>query len=152
PPRRGATYTLLGPNRSWRDVLREHADRNPLRRGLAAVATGLGWLGIGWLAGRLFSACAGPLRRLRRWDFDALQPSSISELLALYNRYNYRHVKVVGYNNGATHFGQRHPGRTVVTTARCDARAQVRGQVADFDAGVTVRRATEVLADAGKEL
>jgi hypothetical protein len=152
PPRGGATYTLLGPNRLWRDVLREHADRNPLRRGLAAVATGLGWLGIGWLAGWLFSACARPLRRLRRWDFDTLQPSSMSELLALYNKYNYHHVKVVGYNNGATHFGQRHPGRTVLVTARCDARARVRGNVAQFDAGVTVRRATEVLAGAGKEL
>ena len=29
------------------------------------------------------------------------------ELLALYNPYNYRHVKVVGYNNGVNHFGQK---------------------------------------------
>src|SRR5262249_19194935 len=69
PPRKGATYPLLGPNRAWRDVLREHADRNPARRGLAAAATVLGLLGIGRLAGLLFSACAGPLRRFRRWNF-----------------------------------------------------------------------------------
>jgi hypothetical protein len=152
PPRPGATYTLLGPNRAWRDVLRDHADRNPARRGLAAAATALSWLGVGWLAGLLFSACARLLGRHRRWTFDTLGPSSMQELLAVYNKYNYPHVKVVGYNNGAVHFGQKHPGKTVVSTARCDARATVRGEIAEFDAGVTVRRATEVLAAAGKEL
>ncbi len=120
--RNGATYTLLGRNRAWRDVLREHADRSPVRRGLAAAAAALSWVGVGLLAGLLFSACARPLRRLRRWDFDTLSPSSVAELLALHNKYNYPHVKIVGYNNGAVHFGQKHPGRTVITTARCNAR------------------------------
>jgi hypothetical protein len=152
PPRNGATYTLLGPNRPWRDVLREHADRNPVRRALAAAATVLGWLGVGWLLGLLFSLCARPFRRLRRWNFDTLRPSALWELLALYNKHNYRHVKVVGYNNGAVHFGQKHPGRTVIVTAGCGARARVRGDFAEFDAGVTIRRATEVLGAAGKEL
>jgi hypothetical protein len=150
--RQGATYTLLGRNRAWRDVLREHADRSLVRRGLAAAAAALSWVGVGVLAGLLFSACAWPMRRLRRWNFDTLSPSSVAELLALYNKYNHPHVKVVGYNNGAVHFGQKHPGRTVITTARCNARARVRGHVGEFDAGVTVRRATEVLAGARQEL
>jgi hypothetical protein len=150
--RQGATYTLLGRNRAWRDVLREHADRSPVRRGLAVAAAALSWVGVGLLAGLLFSACAWPLRRLRRWNFDTLSPSSVAELLALYNKYNYPHVKVVGYNNGAVHFGHKYPGRTAVRTALCNARASVRGRVAEFDAGVTVRRANEVLAGAGKEL
>jgi hypothetical protein len=150
--RKGATYTLLGRNRAWRDVLREHADRSPVRRCLAAAATALSWVGVGLLLGLLFSACARLLPRLRRWNFDTLSPSSITELLALYNKYNYPHVKIVGYNNGAVHFGQKHAGRTVIKTALCNARARVRGQVGQFDAGVTIRRATEVLAGAGKEL
>jgi hypothetical protein len=150
--RNGATYALLGPNRPWRDLLREHADHNPARRGLAAAAMVLGMLGVGWLAGLLFSLCAWLFGGLRPWNFDTLRPSSIAELLVLYNKYNYRHVKVVGYNNGAVHFGQRHPGRTVLTTVRCNMRARVRGPVAEFDAGVTIHQATEVLAGAGKEL
>ena len=151
-PRRQAACTLLGPNRPWREVLREHADRSPWKRGLAAAATTLNWLGFGWFLGLLFSACALVLPRLRRWSFNTLSPSSMSELLALYNRYNYRYVKVVGYNNGAVHFGQKHPGRTVVTTVRCNARARVVGSVGQFDAGATVRQAIEVLVRSGKEL
>src|SRR5262249_3510271 len=132
PTRRGATCTILGPNRPWRDRLREHADGNPARRCLAAAATVLGLLGIGHVAGLFFSACARGARRLRRWNFDTISPSSTAELLALYNKYNYRHMKVVGYNNGVVHFGNRYPGRTVLRTTGCNARARVNGRIAQF--------------------
>src|SRR5262249_40180075 len=65
---------------------------------------------------------------------------------------NNRHVKVVGYNNGVVHFGHQYPGRTVVSTVRCNHVARVNGAAATFDAGVTIRQATQVLGQAGKEL
>jgi len=38
---------------------------------------------------------------LRRWNVGTLYPRSFRELLAIYNKYNHRHVKVVGYNDTA---------------------------------------------------
>src|SRR5262249_25149539 len=60
--------------------------------------------------------------------------------------------KVVGYNNGVVHFGQRFPGKTVLSTVCCNQRARVKGDVAEFDAGVTVRQARDVLDKHGREL
>jgi hypothetical protein len=73
-------------------------------------------------------------------------------LLTLYNPYNYRHVKIVGYNNGVVHFGQRFPGKTIVSTVRCNLRARVRGDAGEFDAGVTIRQVTAVLGSVGRQL
>ncbi len=149
-PRRGAVYTLLGPNRPWRTLLRDHGPRGLVRRGLFVLASLLGFL----LVGHLAAALAGALtrRRPRPWNFHTLHPESTRDLLALYNPYNFRHVKVVGYNNGVVHFGHRYPGRTVVSTVRCNHVARVHGETATFDAGVTIRQAVEVLGRAGKEL
>jgi hypothetical protein len=149
PRPRQAVYTLLGPNRPWRHWLREHARGGLVRRGLTAVATLLAFLLVGRIAGLLLRAC---LRRPRPWNFDTLYPQSTRELLALCNRYNCQHVKIVGYNNGVVHFGHRYPGRTVVSTVRCNRVARVSGRLACFDGGVTVRQATELLTAAGKEL
>jgi hypothetical protein len=149
-PRR-RPVTLLGPNRPWADVLRDHLGHGFGQRTAAAVATVLSWLFVGQLLGVLFTAAARIVPRLRCWSFDTLHPVSVRELLALYNPHNARHVKVVGYNTGVVHFGQRHPGKTVVSTTRCNRVARVRGNKATFDAGVTVRQATDVLSRAGKE-
>jgi hypothetical protein len=151
-PRRGAVYTLLGPNRPWRALLRRHGPRGLVRRGLAVVATLLSLLLVGHVAAALFNACARRWRRLRRWSFDTLHPETTRELLALYNPYNYRHVKIVGYNNGVVHFGHQYPGQTVVSTVRCNHVTRVKGETATFDAGVTIRQAVEVLGRVGKEL
>jgi hypothetical protein len=151
-PRRGAAYTLLGPNRPWRELLRESGPRGLVRRGLAVVAALLSLLLVGHVAAVLFNTLARWGRRLRRWNFDTLYPETARELLALYNPYNYRHVKIVGYNNGVVHFGHQYPGRTVVSTVRCNHVARVKGETATFDAGVTVRQAVEVLGRVGKEL
>jgi hypothetical protein len=151
-PRPGAVYTLLGPNQPWRTLLRRHGPRGLVRCGLAAVAMLLSLLLLGHLAAAVLNALARRRPRLRRWNFDTLWPESTRELLALCNPYNYRHVKIVGYNNGVVHFGHRYPGRTVISTIHCNHVARVHGETATFDAGVTIRQAVEVLGRLGKEL
>jgi hypothetical protein len=145
-------YTLLGPNRPWKARLAEHRGGGVGSRLLSLAATAMSILLVGHILGLLFSLLARFVPSLRFWDFDTLRPESTRELLALYNRYNYQHVKVVGYNNGVVHFGQRHPDRTLVSTTRCNHTAYVRGDRAWFDGGVTVRQASDVLSRAGKEL
>jgi hypothetical protein len=151
-PRRGAVYTLLGANRPWRTLFRAHGPRGLVRRGLALLTTLLSLLLIGQVAAVLFNFFARRSGRLRRWNFDTLYPESTRELLALYNPYNHRHVKIVGYNNGVVHFGHQYPGQTVVSTVRCNHVARVNGEAATFDAGVTIRQAVQVLGQVGKEL
>ena len=103
------------------------------------------------LAGTLVDLLAGRWRWLRPWHVKTLRPSSLGELLTIYNKHNYRHVKIVGYNNGVVHFGQHYAGKTVVSTVRCN-RARIQGSEAVFDAGVTIRQAMDALGRHGKEL
>ncbi len=142
-------FTIPGPNRPWRDVLREHGS-GPLQRCLTAVTWLLSWLLLGQLVGLLFSLLTR-LPSMRSWNFNTLHPESMEELLSLYNPYSFRHIKIVGYNNGVVHFGQRYPGRTVVSTVRCNRLARVNGRFAKFDGGVTIRQAVDVLHPVGKE-
>jgi hypothetical protein len=144
-------YTLLGPNRPWRSWLKSHRASGLIQRGLAVGAHLLGLLGIGHLAGFAVTLGARRLPRLQAWNLGTLRPSSISELLALYNKYNYRHVKIVGYNNGVVHFGHKYPDRTIVSTVRCNHIARTQGNTATFDGGVTLRRAIGLVSAAGKE-
>lgn len=149
-PRRQATYTLLGPNEPWRDRLRQHRV-GLLRHGLFLITMLLGMLGVGYLLGLFYRLAAWLMPRLRVWNYDTLSPESPRELLTLYNKYNFRHLKVVGYNNGVVHFGHTFPGKTILSTVRCNRVARVHGNVATFDAGVTIKLAAEVLAAVGKE-
>jgi hypothetical protein len=146
------TYTLLGANRPWRTRFLENAPRS-CSRYLVALADlllplALFRLWLGWFLGLV----AERTPRLKAWHTKTLRPRTRCELLALYNPYTYRHVKIVGYNNGVVHFGQRFPGKTIVSTVRCNQRARVWGDLAQFDAGVTIRQAMEVLGSAGRQL
>ena len=135
-------FTLLGPNRSWRDVLQQ--ERAP---GLAsALLTAVGWLLALLLVGRLAALV------LRRWHVPTLRPASLRELCMLVNPYNYRHVKVVGYNNGVVHFGHAYPAQTVVSTVTCRRIARVAPDLVKADAGVTIRQAADYLAQAQQQL
>jgi hypothetical protein len=150
--RKGRTFALLGRNLPWQDRLREQG-KGRLARAYAALAAVLVPLAVlRLLGGLLFALAARRSPRLRAWHLDTLRPQSIKELLTLYNPYNHRHVKVVGYNNGVVHFGQRFPGKTVVSTVRCNRLARVQGPLAEFDTGVTIRQAMDVLGPRGKEL
>jgi hypothetical protein len=148
-PRR---YTVLGPNRPWRDWLAAHRAPGIWHACLTAASALLSLLLVGHLAGLVLNLLARRRSSLQCWNFDTLRPRSFRELLTLYNRYNYCHVKVVGYNNGVTHFGHRYPGKTVVSTVSCNRVAHAGAGILKADCGATVRKALDFLAGAGQEL
>src|SRR5262249_25642672 len=92
------------------------------------------------------------LPSLRQCSFDTLRPQSLRELLALYNKYNYQHLKIVGYNNGVIHFGHCYPGKTVVSTVFCNRIRRISPQIIKADCGATVRKALDFLAETDQEL
>ncbi len=103
---------------------------------------------VGHLAALVLGLFARRRPALRCWNFDTLRPASFRELLALYNPYNYRHVKVVGYNNGVNHFGHRYPGKTVVSTVHCNRIVRAGPDSIKADCGATVRKALRFPAPA----
>jgi FAD/FMN-containing dehydrogenase len=145
-------YTLLGPNRPWRERLAEHGTKGVGRACLTAACALLSLLLVGHFAALLLTLLARRRPALRCCDVGTLRPGGTGELLALYNPYNYRHVKVVGYNNGVVHFGHRYPGRTVVSTVGCNRLTRVGADLLRADCGVTVRQALDYLARSGQEL
>jgi hypothetical protein len=151
-PRTRRTYTLLGANTSWRALLNQKSHERPPGTLPSAFAAILRLFLIGHVLGLFFDLLAQLFPTLRPYRFDTLYPDSVQELLALYNKYNYRYVKIVGYNNGVVHFGHSYPGKTVVLTIHCNRTARVQGSLARFDGGVTIRQAMEVLKKEGKEL
>jgi hypothetical protein len=150
--RKRRTFTLLGPNQSWKEVLTETSQDQPPPALARLAAVLLRFLLLGQLTGLLFDFSVRWLHALRVWNFDTLRPASVRELLSLYNKYNYHFVKIVGYNNGVVHFGHRYPGKTIVSTVGCQRVARVREKRATFDSGVTIRQAMEFLQAAEKEL
>jgi hypothetical protein len=144
--------TLLGANRPWKDLLREHRTKGVGSACLTCVCYLLSFLLIGHVAALLIDLLARWRPSLRRWNFDTLRPESFEELLALYNPHNFRHVKVVGYNNGVVHFGHRHPGKTVVSTVLCNRIVRSGAEVIKADGGATIRKASDFLAADGREL
>lgn len=151
-PRRSRVLTLLGPNRPWRDVLASQRSGGVGSACLTGICFLLSWLMLGQLAGLAFSMLARLAPGFRRWNFDTLQPTSLGELLALVNRYNYPNVKVVGYNNGVNHFGQRFPGKTVVSTVQCHRIVRTGTGSVKADSGTTIRRALDFLGGSGQEM
>ncbi len=149
-PRR--PVTILGPNRSWKDVLREHRTSGIWSAILTGICYFLSLLLIGHIAAMILDLLAYWRPSLRQWNCDTLRPTSFTELLALYNPHNFRYVKIVGYNNGVVHFGHRYPGRTVVSTVHCNRIVRTSKDVIKADCGATIRRATDILATDGQEL
>jgi len=146
------TYTLLGANRPWRTRFLENAPTACAGYLLALTNLLVPLALFRFLLGGFLGLIAERTPRLKAWHIETLYPRTRSELLELYNPYTYRHVKIVGYNNGVVHFGQRFPGKTVVSTLGCSQRARIWGDRAQFDAGVTIRRVTDVLGSAGRQL
>lgn len=144
--------TLLGPNRAWKDVLREHRKQGIGAACLTGICFLLSLLLIGQATALLLDLLARGRPSLRRFHFDTLRPQSFAELLSLCNPHNFPHVKVVGYNNGVVHFGHRYPGKTVVSTVHCNRIVRTRADVIKADCGATIRQATDFLAAQGQEL
>jgi hypothetical protein len=145
-------FTLLGPHRPWREMLATHRAPGPGAWLLLALAGLLSLLFVGHLAVLLLALLVGPRPIARRWHLPMLRPGSLRELLALYNPYNYAHVKVVGYNNGVRHFGQRYHGRTLVSTVHCQRLVRGRPDSVRADCGVTIRQAVDFLAASDQQL
>ncbi|HYV35716.1 MAG TPA: hypothetical protein VE988_08435 [Gemmataceae bacterium] len=144
--------TILGPNRPWRDRLREHRTPGALSALLTGICFILAILLVGQFVAFLFNLLLRCRPSLRLWNFDTLRPRSFGELLALCNPHNIDYVKVVGYNNGIVHFGQRFPGKTVVSTVHCNRIVRAGTDVIKADCGATIRKATDFLAANGQEL
>ncbi len=151
-PTPGRVYTFLGRNRLVRDVLAERASTGLLGKCLTGFAQVLRFFLVGYLGGLLFSLVARWRTTWRRWQCDTLEPASMAELLCLYNPLNARHVAIVGYNTGVTHFGWKFPNRTVVKTTASGKIVRVRGDFVDVDAGVTLKRVVNDLNREGREL
>jgi hypothetical protein len=144
--------TLLGANRPWQQLFREHLGPGHLQLIGVALTTMLSWLMVGELFAALLALLARFVPSAQSLNFDTIRPESTRELLALVNPHNVGHIKIVGYNNGVTHFGQRFNGKTIISTVRCNQYRRVFGCRAVFDAGVTIHQAVEVLNRVGKEL
>jgi len=149
---RSRMYTVLGPKEPWKVLLARHRSPGLWPSFVTVFCRVLSLLFLGSLAGLLIDSLARRRLSLRRWNFDTLRPNSLQELLTLYNRYNYRHVKVVGYNNGVIHFGQKYPGKTVVSTASCNRIRRAGAHLIKTDCGATIRKALDFLAESGQEL
>lgn len=151
-PARRRVVTLLGKNLPVRTMLQGRLDQSWLTRLLTALAHLLRILLVDRLIGGVVRL-ADRFRRPRqaRWT-ESLSPSTAAELLELYNPFNHRHVAIAGYNNGATHFGWRFPGRTLLKTVRAGRRIRIRQMTVDVDAGVTLKDLTEALHRAGRAL
>ena len=119
---------------------------------LTALSFLLSWLMLGQLAGLLLDSLARWQPCSARFNVGTLRPASFRELLEIYNRYNFRHVKVVGYNNGVNHFGHRYPGKTVVSTVSCHRTRLAGADLLKADCGATVRRALDFLSPAGQRI
>jgi hypothetical protein len=150
---RVGTVTLLGRNALLRDHWRTHSFGvfGP-HRWIEGFARGAELLGGRHLAAMAFTGAA-PLRpALRRWRCQTLEPSSQRDLVSLVASPNRHHVAVAGYNTGATHFGWKFPGRTIVKTVGCSHRLRIRGEMLEADAGVTIKEASVALARSDKQL
>jgi hypothetical protein len=157
-------YALLGPNRPWKERLREHRGHGVVQTFLAFTCFVFALLLVGHFTAIMFDLLMRWRPSLRHWNFDTLQPRSFQELLALYNPHNFQYVKVVGYNNGVVHFGHRFPGKTVISTVMCNRvrfhRSPFAGgglgvrqdRVINADCGTTIRKVMDFLAEAGQEL
>ncbi|HTU16517.1 MAG TPA: FAD-binding protein [Gemmataceae bacterium] len=150
--RKRRTYTMLGTNISWKALLTRKSSENPPGAFVRVIALLLRLSLMGQVVGLLFDMLTRWFPALQSYNCDTLYPKSVEELLSVYNKYNYRSVKIVGYNNGVVHFGHSYPGRTVISTIRCNGVARVKGDRARFDGGVTIHQAMEVLRKEGKEL
>ena len=151
-PLRSRVITLLGRNDTWKEQLWRHKATGPFSVCLTALCYVAALLLVGQIAALVLALLMRLRPPLRRWNLDMICPQSFAELLALCNRYNIQHVKIVGYNNGVVHFGNRYPGTTVVSTVHCNRIIRVAADVIRADCGATIRQARDFVAPANQEL
>jgi hypothetical protein len=148
---RPRAHTLLGANVPWRRVLASHRSTGPFSSCLLILSWLMTLLMLGQTAMLLGLIC----RLSRTWpsvNVHTLRPRTFRELRALYSPYNFRHVKIVGYNNGVNHFGHRYPGRTIVSTVNLNRVVSSAQGLIRADCGATVRKARDVALRIGQDL
>jgi len=150
--RRNRTFTLLGHNEAWRDVLKRYRKPTWYHRYREALAWIGGVLQLGQLAALVFQLFTWFSPRLRYWNFHTLTIRSQRELLELCNQYSDQFLKVVGYNNGVVHFGHQHPKKTIVSTIGCQRIEFVEENLVKLDNGVLLKQVIEALRPRGKEM
>ncbi len=143
--RHGRIITLLGPNRPWKEFLKDYWSDNILQIVLRAFCSVLGFLLLGHLAAFLLNWLIKSGLISCSWNFDTLKPRTMQELLSLANKYNFKYVKVVGYNNGVIHYGDRYPGKTVISTINCNRIIQTGDKIIKVDCGATIRQTLDFL-------
>jgi len=151
-PTRSRIHTLLGANLPWREVLASHRTTGPPSTCLEVITSILALLMLGEIAGLFITLLAKRLVRWRALNVSILKPVTFRDLCALYSPYNYRHVKIVGYNNGVNHFGHRYPGRTIVSTVNLNRVVPAGAAIIRGDCGATVRKARDVVLARGQDL
>jgi hypothetical protein len=151
-PRSRQLYTLLGSNLPWAERLRASASPGVFSSVLTRFAHLLALLQFGQFLALALCLLVRFRPGLGVLVGATVQPSSRRELVALANRFNRRHIQVVGYNNGVTHFGHCYPGRTVVTTVGCRHLRHADSGAIQAECGVTIRRARDYLAGFAQEL
>ena len=151
-PTRSRTHTMLGANLPWREVLASHRATGPLSTCLEVISSILALVRLGEIAGLFITLLAKRLVRWRALDVSTLKPATFRDLRALYSPYNYRQVKIVGYNNGVNHFGHRYPGRTIVSTVNLSRVVRAGAEIIRADCGATVRKARDVVLARGQDL
>ncbi len=83
-------YTILGANRSWRDMLQHHRTEGRGAFLATAVSTLLSWLLVGHVLTLVFTLLARRVPRMRQWNMQTLRPRSLRELLSLCHRAQHR--------------------------------------------------------------
>lgn len=144
--------TLLGENRPWNEVLREH-HRGPISRTVAAVLAPLGRLGLATILGGIVRVFSGLKANQSRLNFHKIQPQSETDLLALCHQFNRQHVAVCGYNNGVNHFGWQHPHKTIIPTVGSQQQLTIdtKKNRLIVDAGFTLRECRQRLAACSRQ-
>jgi hypothetical protein len=117
-----------------------------------AISRAASYFYVGHLVGVMFALLARRRPALAQWQCHTLEPSTIRELLTLYNPHNRRHLAIAGYNTGVTHFGWKYPGCTVIKTIGCGKRIRIHGSSVEVDAGLTLKHVVSRLSRAGCEL
>jgi hypothetical protein len=151
-PGKARVFALLGPNVPWKALLARYRSPGIWSTCATVVCQILSLFLLGTLAGLFLDLFKRSRPSLRSWNFDTLRPSSFRELFSLYNKYNHRHIKVVGYNNGVIHFGHHYPGKTVVSTVYCNRVRRAGKSQIKADCGATIRQGLDFLTESGQEL
>ncbi len=152
PLRHSRIITLLGPNRPWQELLQDYCSDNQMQILLRGFCFLLSFLLLDRLIAFLLSWSLELKLLSNSWNFNTLKPKSMGELLSLVNKYNFKYVKVVGYNNAVNHFGYNYPDKTVISTVNCHRIIRTADNIIKVDCGATILQTLDFLAEEQQEL